>query len=398
MAVYEYRAFDLDASAVSGTVVADTPRQARDVLRDKGLTVSAVKAVRDRRRLLGGRGRSGRRATVAFVRELSTLLGAGIPLLEALQTLIEQHGGRFRAVIQAVADEVAGGVDLAEAMRRHPAWFDELAVSIVAVGENTGSLSAALKRLAEFKEKADRLRSRIVTALMYPSVVLAVGLLVCVFLMTHVVPDLLSALVREGRELPAITRFVKGCSDLLLGWWWLLLGGVAAAAVGVAAALRGERLRYLADRLILRVPVAGDLIRKENVSRMAVVMSALLRSGLQFTEAVRVTRDTLRNRVLKRAMTDYEQAVTAGSDVAEPLRASGVFSPMVIQMLAVGQKAGQLEDMLDQLAESFDQQVDTATQRLTAVLEPLLIVLLALVVGAIALATILPILEMSNVL
>ena len=211
MAVYEYRAFDLDESAVSGTIVADTPRQARDVLRDRGLSVSAVRTLREQRPLLRRRGGGrARREVVAFIRELSTLLGAGIPLLDALGTLTEQHGGRFRAVIQAVSDEVAAGVSLAEAIGRHPGWFDELAVSIVRVGESTGSLSSALGRLAEFKEKADRLRNRIVTALLYPSIVLVIGLLVCVFLMTYVVPDLLSALVREGRELPAVTQFVKG--------------------------------------------------------------------------------------------------------------------------------------------------------------------------------------------
>jgi len=400
MGVYEYRALEADASAVTGTVIADTPRQARDVLRDRGLTVAEVRAMQEQRPgLLGGRRSPRRRRQAAdFVRELSTLLGAGIPLLPSLKTLAEQHGGRFCAVIQGLADEVAAGSSLADAMGRYGGWFGEFAVSIVRVGENTGSLAAALGNLASYEEKAQRLRGRIATALLYPTIVLAIGLLVSVFLMTHVVPDLLNTLVREGRELPAITRGVKAASDFLRQWWWALLAAGTALVVSGRLLLQNARCRLAAHRGMLRVPVLGELIRKENTSRLAVVMSALLRSGLQFTEAIRVARDTLGNRAFRAAMDDYEQAVTAGSDVAGPLRASGVFSPMVVQMLAVGQEAGELEEMLDRLAGAYQQEVDTAARRLTAVLEPFLIVLLAIVVGSIAAATILPILEMSNVL
>jgi len=198
----------------------------------------------------------------------------------------------------------------------------------------------------------------------------------------------------------------RSCSNWRTRWrpasaWptrWTLLLGLAVAGAALRWIVSTDRGRLVLDRLTLRLPVVGDLVRKENTSRMAVVLAALLRSGLPFVEAVRITRGTLRNRIFRNAMTDYEIAVTAGRDVAVPLAASGVFSPMVVQMLAVGQEAGQLEDMLQQLADAYDVQVATATQRLTAVLEPLLIVLLAVMVGAIALATILPILEASNVL
>jgi type II secretory pathway component PulF len=380
--------------------MADTPRQARDTLRDRGFTVLHVRAPTERRgRLL--RGRAGRRAqgeVVALVRELATLLAAGIALLPALRTLARQHGRQFRAVIQNLADQVAAGVGLAEAMGRQPLYFDPLCVSIVRVGESTGSLDVALKRLADFREKSHRLRSRVTTALLYPAIVCALGLAVSVFLMTYVVPNLLASLVQAGKDLPAITRVVKAGSDLLLNWWWAILAALAAVVVAIRALLRTERGQLAADRLVLRVPVLGELVRKENTSRIAVVLSALLRSGLQFVDAIRITRSTIRNRVFRRAMDDYEAAVTAGSDVAEPLAASGVFSPMVVQMLAVGQHSGQLEEMLDQLADAYDQQVATAAARLTAVLEPALIVCLAVLVGFIAFATILPILEVSNVL
>lgn len=401
MAVFEYKAVDLDSSAVGGTITADSPRRARDVLRERGLTVTQIEPADESQRdsfLARRRGRRAQRETIAFVRELATLLTAGIPLLSALQTLARQHRGHFKTMIQQLADEVAGGSSLAEAVQRQDAYFDELSVSIVRVGENTGSLEHALKRLADFKEKAQRLRSQVTTALIYPSFVLVIGLAVCIFLMTYVVPTLLATLTQAGKELPAVTRAVKAVSDLLIGWWWALLLGLAGAVAGLQMVFRSDRGQWLAHRAVLRIPVLGELVRKENTARMAVVLAALLRSGLQFIDALRITRQTLRNRVFQKALDDYEVAVTAGKDVAGPLAASGVFSPMVVQMLAVAQQAGQLEDMLEQLADAYDQQVAVATKRLTAVLEPLMIVILALMVGFVAFATILPILEASNVL
>ena len=400
MPVFAYKALDAGATAVGGTVIADTPRAARDDLRQRGLTVAEITPVRQgvagwlRRRP----GRAARAQVTALARELATLLAAGIPLLGALDTLLKQHHGRFKAVIQTLRDRIAGGAGLADAMAEQSAWFDELATSIVRVGENTGTLETALGQLAEFQEKAHRLRSRVTTALLYPAVVCLVGLAVTVFLMTYVVPQLLSTLTETGRPLPAPTWIVKGASDFLLTWWWAILAAAIGLVIAVKALARTERGRLLLHRLVLRLPLVGDLAAKENTSRLATVLATLLRSGLVFDEAVRVTRGTLRSEVFRRAMDDYEKAVVAGRDVAGPLEASGVFAPVVVQMLAVGQQSGQIEEMLEQLARGYDHEVATATQRLTAMLEPVLIVVLAVVVGFIAFATILPILEVSNVL
>ena len=400
MPVFAYKAVDVDAAAVSGTVIADTPRAARDDLRGRGLTVAELAPVGG-----GGvtfwqrhRARAARDQVRAFVRELATLLSAGIPLLGALDVLVRQHRGRFKAVVQTLRDRIASGSSLADAMVDQAGWFDPLATSIVRVGENTGTLETALAQLAVFQEKAHRLRSRVTTALVYPAVVCVIGLAVTVFLMTYVVPQLLSTLAETGRPLPAPTRIVRGASDLLVGWWWAILVSGAALAVAFRALARTAWGRTALDRAILRLPLVGDLVAKENTSRMAVVLATLIRSGLVFDEAVRITRNTLRNEVYRRAMDEYERAVVAGRDVAGALDASGAFAPMVIQMLAVGQQSGRLEEMLDELARGYDLEVDTATQRLTAMLEPVLIVVLAVAVGFIAFATILPILEVSNVL
>ena len=401
MPVFQYKAMDMDSSAAAGTVVADTPAQARDMLRGRGLTIMQLSKVAkaNRRPLQLGRiSRADRGQAIEFVGELATLLEAGIPLLSALGTLAKQHKGKFQAVVKQLGDRVASGVSLADAMSEHDAYFDDMAISIIRVGESTGSLEHALQRLAEFAEKAQQLRSRVTTALIYPAIVALVGVAVSIFLMTYVVPNLLGTLGQAGKDLPAATQIVKTISDALRNWWWLMLLAVAGVVFGIRQILRTERGRLAFDKSILRVPIIGPLIRKENTSRMAVVLAALLQSGLQFVEAIRITRQTVPNRVFRQALIDYEAAVSAGRDVAGPLEASGVFSPMVVQMLAVGQQAGQLEQMLLKLSTAFDQQVSVATTRLTAVIEPLLIVMLAMLVGFIAFATILPILEVSNVL
>lgn len=400
MAVFEYKAFDVGANAVGGTITADTPRQARDCLREKGLTVTEIGSAQKEASTIArhiGR-RSNQAEVTALTRELGTLLGTGIPLLQSLQTLSRQHTGRFGMVVEQLADSIAGGQSLADAMAQHPGSFDEITTNIVRVGENTGSLDTALKRLARFKEKGHRLRNRVITAMLYPVVVIVVGIAVTVFLMTYVVPSLLETLSGSGRELPTITAVVKAISDGLLQWWWLLLLIVAGVVAAIVALARNERGRLALNRFVLSVPLIGDLVRKESTSRMAVILAALLRSDLPFVEAVSITRRTIRNRVFQQALDDYQSAVAAGKDIAGPLEATGVFSPMVVQMLSVGQETGLLEEMLDDIAETYDRQVDTAVTRLTAVLEPALIVLLAIVVGFVALATILPILEASNVL
>ena len=401
MPVYSYRAIDLDASAVAGEVAADTPRQARDLLRGRGLTIQQIQPRPERPGASFWRRRQARRyraRTAGFIRDLSTLLGAGIPLVEAIDTLCRQQAGAFKAVLLSLREDVAAGAGLAEAMERRRPFFDELCVSIARVGESTGTLEEALERLAEFKEHADRLRSRIGTAMLYPAVVAIVGAAVMIFLMTFVVPNLLSTLVESGRPLPAVTMVVKAVSDFLLAYGWAVAAAAAGLAVGVHVALRTSLGRRCWHRLLLHIPMIGELVRKETIARLSIILAALLRSGVVFVEAVGTARRTIPNVVFQDALRQCEQAVGAGQDIAVPLARSGVFPPMVVQMLAVGQQAGEVEKMLDRLAEAYERQVETASQRLTAVLEPAMIVLLALMVGFIAFATILPILEASNVL
>jgi general secretion pathway protein F len=401
MPVFGYEAVDARLAHVSGTLVAATPREARDMLRERGLTVQTVTGAEESRGSgrwwLGRRSVSGAKV-VSFIRELSTLLAVGIPLLDAIDAIHKQHRGRFGAALLNLRDRVSSGIGLAEAMREQPGVFDEMCVSLTEVGENTGTLDTALERVADFKERQAALRNKLATALIYPLIVLIMAIGVSLLLMTVVVPNLLGTLADAGRPLPLPTRIVKFASDWLVHRWWVLLIVAIAIVVGVRLILIHPRGRLAWHRAQLRLPIAGDLIRKQAIVRLCVILSTLLRSGTVFIRAIQIARKSVPNAVLNDALVRCEEAVGAGRDISAALDETGAFPPVVVQVFSVGQQSGRLEEMLDRLATDYDRQVSVASQRLAAILEPVLILALVLLVGFIGLATILPMLEAASAL
>ena len=413
MAVFTYKALRLTGgSSVTGIIVADTARQARDELRDRGMMLQSVC---EQRRSPGlsrwvqyVADRKHRAMLVDFVRELSTLVGVGVPILEALDTIAMQQAGGdsrrartrhgFHGVILSLSDRVSSGSSLAQAMRDRPTVFDPMAIHLVEIGEQAGTLDKTLEQLASYRERSQQMRGRIASALLYPAIVLVTGIAVGIFLMTYVVPNLLEPLLEAGRRLPWPTRVVRMFSDLLVQRWWLLtvIAGIVTSVVTVTlATTQGRRLWH---RLQLRLPLVGSMIRKQAVVRTAVTIATMIRSGIEFIPAIQVAAESLNNRVLREALHQCGRAVHAGAEISEALDHTGVFPPTVIRVFAVGQQTGRLDDMLDQLAVNYDRQVTTMAGRLTAVLEPVLILMLALMVGFIAFATILPIMEAGHVL
>lgn len=402
MAVFAYiaRSQDNGASVTQGTITADSPRQARDQLRARGLSVREVLEQKPERRGFWERYVVARQVThvTGLFQELATLLGAGIPLLEALDTITRQHQGRFRRSILLLRDHVAAGGTLAQAMALEPGLFDDLSINIVEVGESGGTLDTSMSRLVEFRRRSAGLRNRITAALIYPVIVFSMGVILSLFMMTYVMPRLFTVLEQSAKELPIATRIVKTMSDLLLNWWWALMMAVFAVAAGIGAMLRSERGSMAWHRMQLKLPVLGDLIRKQSIARVSMVMSTLLGSGVVFVRAMQIAQRTVQNRVLRHALETCEQTVLAGRDIAVALERTQAFPPLVVQIFAVGQASGRLESMLDSLAVDYETQVEIATSRLTALLEPIMMILLATCVGFIAFATILPILEAGNVL
>ncbi len=403
MAVYVYTANGGagQASTIQGTITADSPRHARDQLRAQGLIIRDVvqqKAARKESRWSQYLTRRQTGKVTGLLQEMSTLLGAGIPLLEALDTITRQHTGRFQQSILLLRDHVAAGGSLAEAMSHQGSLFDAVCLSIVEVGESAGTLDTSLASLVDFRRRTAGLKNKVASALMYPCIVLGLGVVVSLFLMTYVVPNLLEVLMSSGKKLPFATVVVKSISDFLINWWWLLTFVVGATIVGVPALLRTEHGGMFWDRLQLRAPVFGDLIRKQAIARMSMVMSTLLKSDVVFVKSVQIAQRTVRNRVLRDALVACEKAVMAGRDISAALESTRAFPPLVIQVFAVGQASGRLESMLEDLARDYDTQVDVTAGRLTALLEPIMMVFLAIAVGFIAFATILPILEAGDVL
>ena len=309
---------------------------------------------------------------------------------------MRQHKGRFRESVLLLRDRVAAGTGLAAAMREQPAVFDDLCANIAEVGEDAGTLDGSLERLAEFRERSEQLRGRVGTALIYPAIVLSTAVIAGIFLMTFVVPRILEPLIEQGQPLPLPTRVVKGLSDLLLAWGWLLLAVAAGAAMTWTAVLRTGPGRLWWHRTALRIPLIGDLTRKQAIVRIAVVMGTLLKSGIVFIRAMEIARRTSSNLVLRDALGRCGRAVAAGGDISLALEQTRAFPPMVVQVFALGQQSGRLEEMLDRLATTYDREVASAAQRFAAVLEPALIILLAFAVLFIVLATVLPILEAGN--
>ena len=427
MAVFTYKATTTSATEQSGTIAADTPRQARDLLRKRGLIVKdiaetnrkseteaapteAVKPgqsarsvadsdsapVKTSSRVFGVKPAGSKYQITLFIRELSTLLAVGIPLLEALDTIASQHTGRFNACILTLRDRVAAGASLAGTMRELPETFDDLCVNITEVGEDAGTLDSSLSTLADFRERSLQVKGRIGTILIYPAIVLVTAMLSSFFLMTFVVPKILEPLIEQGQQLPLPTRIVKSTSDFLLSYGWIGLIALPIVVSIFTMYLRTKKGRWNYDQFLLRIPVLGELIRKQAIVQISVIISTLLKSGIVFLRAMEIARRSTRNVVLQNALDQCIRAVTAGEDIAPAMAQSKAFPPMVMQIFALGQQSGQLEQMLDRLATNYDQQVQTSANRLTAILEPVLIIILAVVVLIIVMATVLPILEAGN--
>lgn len=401
MAVFAYVGLNAERRSINGTVAADTPRQARDILRADGVLVQKLDEFSDGGNaslLSAWASRSGRQQWGLAVHELAMLLHAGTPMLEAFDTLAEQHRGTFRDALLGVRDRLAAGSSLAEALAERPDLFDDASVHLVEVGENAGTLEDVLTQLAEFKQRMLQVKDQVFTALMYPMFLIVFGTAAAIFLMTSVLPPLLENLADSIENIPWPTLVVKAASDLLLDYgWWLILGLIVVIASAIAV-LRTDEGRRTWHRYLLRLPLIGPMALKQAVARVAMIVSTLSKSGVVLTRAIELAAKSTENLVLRDALQECGERIGAGEDVADALGRTGVFPPLAVRVFAVGQESGRLEEMLTRLAEDYERQNATLSARLTALLEPILILVLAGFVGFLLLATILPILEAGNVI
>ncbi|HUP53655.1 MAG TPA: type II secretion system F family protein [Longimicrobiales bacterium] len=337
------------------------------------------------------------RDIVIFTRQFATMINSGLPLVQSLDILAEQTENQaLRKTISEVLYDVESGNTLADAMGKHPKIFTELFVNMVAAGEAGGILDTILLRLATFLEKNDALIRKIKGAMIYPAVIFSVAGAAILILLIFVIPTFQSMFESAGIPLPLPTRIVIGMSAFLQAWWWAVGAGVIGGVLALRAYYKTDRGELVIDRIMLSLPILGDLQRKAAVSRFTRTLGTLVSSGVSILEGLEITAKTAGNRVIHDAVMGSRASIAGGETIAGPLKESGVFPPMVVQMINVGEQTGGLDEMLSKIADFYDDEVDTAVEALLAALEPLMIVVLGVIVGGMIVAMYLPIFDMIN--
>jgi type IV pilus assembly protein PilC len=339
------------------------------------------------------------RDVVIFTRQFATMIDAGLPIVQCLQILAAQTDSpAFRKVISAIKDDVESGTTLAEGIRKHPKVFSDLYTSMVQAGEIGGILDTILVRLANYLEKAAKLKSKIKGAMIYPSCIVAAAILVTAVLLIWVIPVFAEVFQSFGQALPAPTQFVINLSNFTVANIWYLTAVPAIAAVVLRYAHKTDRGRMAIDRFMLRVPVFGQLLRKTAVARFTRTLGTLVSSGVPILDALAITARTAGNKVVEQAIVTARSSISSGRTIAEPLTESKVFPPMVCQMISVGETTGALDSMLQKIADFYEDEVDNTVANLMSLLEPAVILFLGVVIGGLVVSMYLPIFRLGSVM
>jgi len=389
---YTARAFNGDMR----TATIEAPSRDDVIAQLRKQRLSVVKIDQDASTKMSG-GSIKTRDVVIFTRQFSTMINSGLPLVQALTILSEQTDNKaLAAVTRKVVFDVESGNTVADALSKHPKAFTNLYVNMVAAGEAGGILDTILMRLATFLEKNDALVRKVKGAMIYPSVIMSVAAIAIIVLLLFVIPVFESMFASVGQALPLPTRIVIAASKFLNAYWWVLGGGVIAFGFLFKRYYASSSGKLVIDRLALKMPVLGDVLRKSAVSRFTRTLGTLISSGVSILEGLEITAKTAGNRVIQDAIMASRASIAGGDTIAQPLQKSKVFPPMVISMIAVGEQTGGLDEMLSKIADFYDEEVDAAVSNLLSLLEPIMIVFLGVVVGGMVVAMYLPIFDMIN--
>ena len=417
MAVYEYKGLDAGGKKVEGIIDAESPKAARQKLRKQGtFTTDIVEGKADgggMRRSNAGKGKSGglsvevdfskylERVGVADIaiitRQLAALIGAGIPLVECIGTVSKQvEKEKLRLALREIREKVNEGKSLGDALADYPKMFGDLYVNMVRAGEQAGALEHVLERLADYTEASVELRGKVVASMTYPLIMMMVAIAVILFMMGFVVPKITKIFTDMGSELPAITKFVMWISDMVQGYWYLGIIGFVAMIWGGQRYYRTEKGRLRVDELLLRLPVFGKMLMMVSIARFSSTLATLMGAGVPLLRSMGIVRNIMGNVVLRNVVEEAQEAVREGQPMNKPLRKSGRFPPMVVDMISVGERTGDLGPMLNRVSISYEAQVSRRLSTLTALLEPLMILVMGGVVFFIAMAVLLPMLQMNS--
>jgi type IV pilus assembly protein PilC len=400
--VYVWKGRTISGEIQTGELESNTQDEVLASLRKKRIIITSVREKPKGFKLnLPGTGPGvSTRDLAIFTRQFATMINAGLPLVQCLDILSKQtEKEAFRQIIAAVMREVEAGNTLAESLgkKEHQRVFDELFVNMVEAGEAGGILDDILLRLATFIEKAEALKRKVQGAMVYPGVVMTVAILATSFMLIFIIPTFAKMFTGFGAELPLPTKIVMGLSSFLRSYWWALILGIVGIGIGIQRYYRTERGHFHIDRLLLKVPVLGDVLRKGAVARFTRTLGTLISSGVPILTGLEITARTSGNRVIQAAIMAARASIREGETIAAPLRESNVFPPMVVQMISVGEETGALDDMLTRIADFYDSEVDTAVDSLTSLIEPIMIVFMGGVVGGMVVAMYLPMFKLINV-
>ena len=335
---------------------------------------------------------------VVFCRIFATMISAGLPLIQCLSLLADQEQNKaFSKIIRTVKEDIEGGTSLTDALKKHPKVFDDLFTNLIAAGEAGGILDLVLGRLSTYLEKAMKLKAQVKSAMTYPIAVLCISAGVVALLLLKVIPVFQKMFEGMGGELPGPTAMVVAMSQFLQDYWWVIGGVIIVFVVGFKQFSKTEKGRWVIDSAMLKAPILGPVLKKVAVAKFSRTLSTMMSSGVPILEGLNIVSKTAGNVVIEAALIKTRQSISEGQSIAEPLTEAGIFPPMVVQMIAVGEATGALDAMLNKIADFYDEEVDAAVAGMTALIEPVMMVFLGGVVGGMIIAMYLPIFKMASV-
>jgi len=386
---------------VTGQMEASTPQALAAQLREQRIMATSVREKPEplRLKIPGFGGKVKDKELTVFTRQIATMIDAGLPLVQSLEVLASQQPNKqFKRILTKIREDVEGGSTFAASIKRHPAVFTSLYMSMVEAGEAGGFLDTVLNRLAGYIEKSMTLRRKVKGAMIYPASIITVAVAVVIFLLIFVIPTFKTLFEGFGTALPLPTRIVLELSRLVKTHLLAGLGTLVGAVFGVRFYYRTEKGKKVIDSLLLRLPVIGQLIRKVSVAKFTRTLGTLVSSGVPILDGLNITARVAGNKVVEEAILETRSSIAEGKTIADPLGASGIFPPMVVQMISVGEQTGALDSMLAKIADFYDAEVDQAVANLTTLLEPIMIVFLGVVVGGVIIAMYLPIFKLVTVI
>jgi len=400
MAVFLWEATTRRGEVKKGELEAADENAVRGLLRRQGFKSITVKSKpKDLAEYFPFlKGKVKEKEVVVFSRIFSTMINAGLPLIQCLDLLAQQEQNKtFAKIISSIKEDIEGGSTLCDALKKYPEVFDELFVNLVAAGESGGILDVILNRLSAYMEKAMKLKSKVKGAMTYPASVLVISVAVVALLLLKVIPVFQKMFETMGGQLPAPTQFLVDASAFMQSYFMYMIGGVVAAGYAFKRYYNTEKGRWQMDALVLKTPVFGPLLKKVAVAKFTRTLSTMMSSGVPILEGLGIVSKTAGNKIIENAIQKTRQSISEGRSIAEPLGETNIFPSMVVQMIAVGEATGALDAMLAKIADFYDDEVDAAVDAMTALLEPFMMVFLGGVVGGMIIAMYLPIFKMASV-